>query len=68
MFKVVKIVQYIWLTIAAVALVVAVYKIIVGDLDSATYFGVITFVGGMMFYLNKRRYNKLTEEAKKDAR
>jgi hypothetical protein len=65
MFKIIKIVQYVWLTIAGVALGIAVYKTITGDNDSAIYFGAITFVGGIMYYLNNRRYKKGMEQLKK---
>jgi len=64
MFKAIRIVQYVWLVIALLSLGIAIYKAIAGDMDSAAYFGAITFVGAMMYYLNYRRYKKLTGQSK----
>lgn len=64
MDKLIKVLQYVWLGIAITGIITAVYFLTKGDWKDAVFFFIITFAGGVMYGINKRRYKQYFERMK----
>jgi hypothetical protein len=65
MNKMIKALQYIWLTIGVVALFLGTYFLAKKVYKDALFFFIITFAGGVMYSINKRRYKRYFSEKNK---
>ena len=65
MDKMIKALQYIWLVIGLVAIFMGTYFLAKGDFRDAGFFFIITFAGGVMYSINKRRYKRYFSEKNK---
>jgi hypothetical protein len=62
MNRTVKILQFMWLGIALVSLVLALFALFTRSAEDAVYFFVITLVGVLFYFVNKRRYENAIKE------
>ncbi len=58
MGKMIKALQYIWLAIGIAGLVMGAYFTATTGIKDAVFFFIITFAGGIMYAVNKHRYQK----------
>ncbi len=56
MNKTIKLLQFIWLAVAVIAVLLGFHALATKGFEDAIYFFVITLVSALMFFLNKRRY------------
>ena len=65
MDKMIKALQFIWLAIALVALFLGAYYVAKGNFKDGIFFFIITFAGGLMYAINKRRYQRYFNQQQK---
>jgi hypothetical protein len=62
--KIFKLLEYLWLFTAGLAVVITIYFLITGDKDAAIYFFFVFLIGAAM-YLTRRYQRKKQEERDK---
>ena len=58
--KIFKALEYLWMVMAILAFIMAVYFIIIKDTDSALYFFFVFLIGAVMYLV--RRYQRRNQE------